>query len=164
MLFRSELAKACAALPSVPKKSSRVRIGVPLSFAGGAGSNSGKFRVVRHLCATPMLSRFSVFRARDVGQHSGHREFRHQPQLPVYRRHVRVRPALIRSRGGRVDSTDAESRHRLSMAREIIPWTLVTRRWDSDDATRCYPVDSTDESNRSNLITDRKSTRLNSSH
>jgi hypothetical protein len=55
--------------------------------------------------------------------------------------------------GDAVDSTDAPGQREMPQAARLIPWTLLTRFGDSGDATRGYPVDSTDESNSLNLIT-----------
>jgi hypothetical protein len=57
----------------------------------------------------------------------------------------------VRLGGG--DSTDASGQPKLSTSTLVIPWTLLTQFGDSSDATRGYPVDSTDETNSLNLIT-----------
>lgn len=59
----------------------------------------------------------------------------------------------VQSDSGEGDSTDALDQPKFSTGRRVIPRTLLTRFGDSGDATRGYPVDSTDESNSLNLIT-----------
>ena len=46
-----------------------------------------------------------------------------------------------------LDSTDAPQKESYPQPRPLIPWTQLTRTLDSPDATRTYPLDSTDETN-----------------
>src|ERR1700691_5532500 len=50
------------------------------------------------------------------------------------------------------DSTDARRGRGYPQVARLVPRTLLTRFWDSADATPGYPKDSTDETNSLELI------------